>query len=57
MMRANNPEHAALRRTFLKGSLAAGAAVAGAVMLGEPKALAQTSESLTRSSGCRPRRS
>ena len=47
MMRTNNPEYAALRRTFLKGSLAAGAAVAGAAMLGKPEALAQTSESLT----------
>jgi hypothetical protein len=47
MMRTNNPEYAALRRTFLKGSLAAGAAVAGSAMLGAPKGLAQTSESLT----------
>jgi hypothetical protein len=29
MMRNSNPEYTALRRTFLKGSLAAGAAVAG----------------------------
>jgi hypothetical protein len=48
MMRTNNPEYAALRRTFLKGSLAAGAAVAGSAMLGAPKGLAQTSESLTK---------
>jgi hypothetical protein len=47
MMNHSNPEHASLRRSFLKGSLAAGAAVAGATMLGQPKAFAQTSESLT----------
>jgi hypothetical protein len=46
-MNHSNPEHASLRRSFLKGSLAAGAAVAGATMLGQPKAFAQTSESLT----------
>ena len=48
MMRTSNPAHAKLRRTFLKGSLAAGAAIAGARILGEPKALAQTFESLTK---------
>ena len=48
MMRKLNPEYAALRRTFLKGSLAAGAAVAGGRLLGD-KALAQTSERLTKS--------
>jgi Ferritin-like domain len=47
MMNHSNPEHASLRRSFLKGSLAAGAALAGATMLGQPKAFAQTSESLT----------
>src|ERR1700739_524385 len=56
MMRNSNPEYTALRRTFLKGSLAAGAAVAGAAMLGEPKALAQTSESLTKGDGAILRR-
>jgi hypothetical protein len=48
MMRNSNPEYTALRRTFLKGSLAAGAAVAGGRLLGERKALAQTSERLTK---------
>jgi hypothetical protein len=48
MMTNRNPERAALRRTFLKGSLAAGAAVAGARLLGERKAFAQTSERLTK---------
>ncbi len=47
MMNHSNPEHARLRRAFLKGSLATGAAIAGAAMLGQPKAFAQTSESLT----------
>lgn len=48
MMRKINPEYTALRRAFLKGSLAAGAAVAGGSLLGERKALAQTSERLTK---------
>lgn len=55
MKRTNNPEYAASRRTLLKGSLAAGAAIAGAGMLGERKALAQASlsgqNSLLSSSG------
>jgi hypothetical protein len=48
MMTNADPQRAALRRTFLKGSLAAGAAVAGARMLGVPNAFAQTSERLTK---------
>src|ERR1700739_4012020 len=48
MMRNSNPEYTALRRSFLKGSLAAGAAVAGGRLLGEREALAQTSEQLTK---------
>ena len=47
-MKNRNPEHAKLRRSFLKGSLATGAAIAGATILGQPKAFAQTSESLTK---------
>jgi hypothetical protein len=48
MMKNRNPEHARLRRSFLKGSLVTGAAIAGARFLGEPKAFAQSSESLTK---------
>jgi hypothetical protein len=48
MMKNSNPEHAKLRRSFLKGSLAAGAAMAGATALGERKVFAKSSESLTR---------
>jgi hypothetical protein len=48
MMRNDDPEYTPLRRTFLKGSLAAGAAVAGGRLLGERMALAQTSERLTK---------
>ena len=55
-MKNRNPEHARLRRSFLKGSLAAGAAMAGATALGERKVFAKSSESLQRatlrSSGC-----
>jgi hypothetical protein len=47
-MKNRNPEHARLRRSFLKGSLAAGAAMAGATVLGERKVFAQSSESLTK---------
>ncbi len=47
-MKNRNPEHARLRRSFLKGSLATGAAIAGATVLGERKVFAQTSESLTK---------
>ena len=47
-MKRRNPEYAKLRRSFLKGSLATGAAIAGATVLGERKAFAQTSESLTK---------
>ena len=47
-MRNSNPQYTALWRPFLKGSLAAGAAVAGGRLLGERKALAQTSERLTK---------
>jgi hypothetical protein len=46
-MKNSNPEHAKRRRSFLKGSLAAGVAIAGAPILGERKAFAQSSESLT----------
>ena len=46
MMKNSNPEHARRRRSFLKGSLAAGVAIAGAPILGERKAFAQSSESL-----------
>jgi hypothetical protein len=42
-MKKGNPEHANNRRAFLKGSVAAGAAVAGATVLGGRKAFAQTS--------------
>ena len=48
MMTYDHPERAALRRTFLKGSLAVGAALAGARLLGETKAFAQTSGRLTK---------
>lgn len=47
-MKNRNPEHARLRRSFLKGSLAAGAAMAGATALGERKVFAKSSESLTK---------
>src|SRR6201995_3897340 len=47
IMKNSNPEHAKRRRSFLKGSLAAGVAIAGAPILGERKAFAQSSESLT----------
>jgi hypothetical protein len=43
MTRKINSGYAARRRTFLKGSLAAGAAVAGSGMLGAPNAFAQAS--------------
>jgi hypothetical protein len=48
MMKSSNPEHAKLRRSFLKGSLATGVAIAGASVLGERKAFARSSESLTK---------
>ena len=47
-MKNRNPEHARLRRSFLKGSLAAGAAMAGATVLGGRKVFAKSSESLTK---------
>ena len=49
-MKKGNPEYANNRRAFLKGSVAAGAAVAvaGATVLGGRKAFAQSSESLTK---------
>jgi hypothetical protein len=47
-MKNRNPEHARLRRAFLKGSLATGAAIAGATVLGPGNLFAQTSESLTK---------
>ena len=48
MMKNRNPEYARLRRSFLKGSLATGAAIAGATILGQGKAFAETSEALTK---------
>src|ERR1700746_3429467 len=48
MMKNSNPEHARLRRSFLKGSVAAGAAIAGATVLGPGKLFAKSSESLTK---------
>src|SRR6201981_2889141 len=48
MMKNSNPEHARLRRSFLKGSLATGAAIVGATVLGPHKLFAQSSESLTK---------
>jgi hypothetical protein len=47
-MKNSNPEHGRLRLSFLKGSLATGAAIAGATVLGERKVFAQSSESLTK---------
>jgi hypothetical protein len=47
-MKKGNPEYANNRRAFLKGSVAAGAAVAGATVLGGRKPFAQSSESLTK---------
>jgi hypothetical protein len=44
-MKNGNPDYANNRRAFLKGSVAAGAAVAGATVLGGRKAFAQTSSS------------
>jgi hypothetical protein len=44
-MKNGNPESAKNRRAFLKGSVAAGAAIAGATALGGRKAFAQTSSS------------
>jgi hypothetical protein len=44
-MKNGNPEHAKNRRAFLKGSVAAGAAVAGTTVLGGRKAFAQISSS------------
>jgi hypothetical protein len=44
-MKNRNPEYAENRRAFLKGSAAAGAAIAGATVLGGSKAFAQTSSS------------
>src|SRR6201981_4034910 len=47
-MKNRNPEYGKNRRAFLKGSVAAGAAVAGATVLSGRKAFAKSSESLTK---------
>jgi hypothetical protein len=52
MKKNSNPEHAENRRAFLRGSVAAGAAIAGATVLGGRKTFAQASLSaLTSASG------
>ena len=47
-MMNNNPERAKNRRSFLRGSLAAGAVIAGATVPGEHRLFAQTSDSPTK---------